>query len=152
MWDKVIKFIAAVGGAIAGLLGEWNIMLTLLAVAMAVDYLAGVIVACCGKSPKSETGGISSAVGFQGLAKKAFIILIVLLATMLDRALNTGSMVFQMATVFYYLANEGISILENAALMGVSFPPAIKNALEAMKKKGESVKEQNDEPPDDSEK
>ena len=78
---------------------------------------------------------MSSTIGFLGLLKKAFIILIVLLATLLDREIGTGSTVFQMATVFYYIANEGISILENAALMGVPFPPKVKEALEAMKTK-----------------
>jgi toxin secretion/phage lysis holin len=143
MWDKIVKGFAAVGGVIAGLLGEWNVMLTLLAIAMVVDYVSGVIVAWAGKSPKSEGGGVSSAVGFQGLLKKAFIILIVLLATLLDRALGTGTTAFQMAAVFYYIANEGISILENAALMGVPFPAGVKSALEAMKTKGDTK------PPDD---
>lgn len=141
MWDKIIKALATVGGVIAGLLGEWNMMLTLLAIAMVVDYVSGLIVAWAGKSPKSEGGGPSSAAGFLGLAKKAFIILIVLLATLLDKALGTGTSAFQMAAVFYYLANEGLSIVENAALMGVPLPPKVKEALEAMKTKGS-------EPPD----
>jgi toxin secretion/phage lysis holin len=136
VWDKIIKGAAAVGGVIAGLLGEWNMMLTLLAIAMVVDYVSGLIVAWAGKSPKSNGGGVSSAVGFQGLLKKAFIILIVLLATLLDRALGTGTSAFQMAAVFYYIANEGLSIVENAALMGVPLPPRVKEALEALKTKG----------------
>lgn len=136
MWDKVIKGLSTAAGVVAGLLGEWNIMLTLLAIAMVVDYVSGLIVAWAGKSPKSEGGGVSSAIGFQGLLKKATIMLIVLLATLLDRALGAGTNIFQMAATFYYIANEGISILENAALMGVPFPPKIKEALEAMKTKG----------------
>ena len=135
MWDKIVKGAAAVGGAIAGLLGEWNLMLTLLAIAMVVDYVSGVIVAWAGKSPKSEGGGVSSSVGFQGLLKKAFIIIIVLLATLLDRALGMGTNPFQMAAVFYYIANEGLSIVENAAIMGVPLPPKVKEALEALKTK-----------------
>lgn len=139
VWDKVIKGVCAVGGAIAGIFGGWNTMLTLLAVAMAIDYMSGLIVAWTGKSPKSENGGVSSAVGFVGLAKKAFILLIVLLATLLDRAIGNETMIFQMATAFYYFANEGISILENAALMGVPFPAKIKDALEELKE-GKSAK------------
>lgn len=139
-WDAIVKAVCAAAGGIAGLLGEWNVMLTLLAIAMCVDYLSGLIVAWSGKSPKSENGGVSSAVGFVGLAKKAFIILIVLLATALDKALGTDAMVFQTATVCYYFANEGISILENAAFMGVPYPDKIKDALEVMKKKGSSEK------------
>lgn len=137
-WDKIVKALSAAGGAVAGLLGEWNIMLTLLAISMCVDYLTGLIVAWCGNSPKSETGGVSSAVGFKGLARKALIMLVVLLATILDKALGTTSMIFQTATACYYLANEGLSILENAALMGVPFPPKIKAALEELKKNGDT--------------
>lgn len=143
-WDKVVKFLAGIAGAAAGLLGEWNVMLTLLAAMMVIDYLSGIIVAWRGKSPKTENGGVSSKAGFDGLAKKAFIVLIVLLATVLDRAIGNGSMVFQMAAVFYYIANEGLSILENAALLGVPFPASMKSALEALKQKGDDAK-----PPDD---
>lgn len=143
MWDKIIKALAAVAGAIAGLLGGWSTMLTLLAVAMGVDYLSGLIVAWRGKSPKTDGGGLSSKAGFDGLARKAFIILIVLLATILDKAVGGTTAVFQMAATAYYIANEGLSILENAALMGVPFPSKIKDALEALKSKGDE-----DKPPD----
>lgn len=136
MWDKVVKIGATIAGAVAGLFGGWNTMLTLLAVLMVMDYASGLIVAWRGRSPKSENGGVSSSVGFDGLAKKAFIILIVLVATILDRSLNMGSMVFQTAACCYYLANEGLSILENAALMGVPFPEGVKKALETLKQKG----------------
>lgn len=141
-WDKIIKATAAVGGAIAGLFGEWTVTLTILVVVMATDYISGCIVAACGKSPKSESGGLSSKVGFIGIAKKGFIMLLVLLATMLDKAIGNGPMVFQSSLVLYYIANEGLSILENAALLGVRFPEKLKRALESMR-------EQEDKPPDD---
>ena len=142
MWDKVIKACAAVAGALAGLFGEWTVALTILVVMMAVDYVTGVMVALTGKSPKTEGGGLSSKIGFIGLAKKGFIMLIVLVATMLDRAIGNTAMIFQMATVFYYIANEGLSILENADLMGVPFPAFIKEKLEGMR-------EEKDKHPDD---
>lgn len=135
-WDKVVKIIASIGGAIAGVFGEWSIMLTLLACIMVVDYISGLIVAWRGKSPKTENGGVSSKAGFDGLAKKAMILLVVLLATILDKALGSTAMMFQTAATAYYIANEGISILENVALLGAPFPPAIKDALESMKTKG----------------
>lgn len=136
--EMIFKVASTVAGAAAGLLGEWNALLTTLAVLMVLDYLTGVIVAWRGKSPKTETGGVSSKAGFDGLLKKAFIVVIVLIATILDRAINTGSMVFQTATVCYYIANEGLSVVENAALMGVSVPPAVKKALELFRKKSET--------------
>ena len=98
-WDDVTRMLAAVAGAIAGLLGEWNVLLTILAVMMVLDYATGVIVAWRGKSPKTETGGVSSNVGFDGLIKKAFIMIVVLIATLLDTAIGNATRVFQMAAV-----------------------------------------------------
>lgn len=140
-WDKILKALAAVAGAVAGLFGEWTTALTILVVLMAIDYISGWIVAASGRSPKTENGGLSSKVGFIGIAKKGFIMLLVLLATMLDKAIGGGTTIFQSSIVLYYIANEGLSILENAALMGVPFPGKIKRALETMREK-------EDEPPD----
>ena len=137
VWEKIVKVAATIAGAIAGLLGEWTTLLTVLAVCMCLDYLTGCIVAFMGKSTKTEGGGWLSSVGFAGLAKKAFIIVIVLLATLLDRAIGTDAMVFQTAAACYYIANEGLSILENTVLMGVPVPGMLQRALEALRKKGE---------------
>ena len=135
IWDKAIKALANIGGAIAGVFGEWGMLMTILASAMVLDYISGVLVAAFGKSLKTEGGHLDSKVGFVGLAKKALIIMIVLLATLLDKALGTDAMVFQTATVCYYIANEGISVVENAGLMGLPVPDAVKRALEQMKEK-----------------
>ena len=144
-WDKILKWLAGIAGAIAGLFGEWSTTLTILVAVMAIDYISGVIVAACGKSPKSEAGGLSSKVGFIGIAKKGFIMLLVLLATRLDRAIGNETMVFQTSLVFYYIANEGLSILENAALMGLPFPEKLKKALETLRD------QENKKPPDKTE-
>lgn len=143
-WDKVLKMAAGVAGAIAGLYGEWTTMLTILVVVMTIDYITGWIVAWCGRSPKTESGGLSSKIGFIGIAKKGFIMLLVLLATMLDRAIGGETAIFQSSLVLYYIANEGLSILENAALLGVRFPDKLKRALEALR-------EREDKPPDGGE-
>ena len=74
-WERMTKGLAAVCGAVAGLLGEWTLMLTVLAALMGLDYLTGLIVAWRGRSPKTEGGGVSSRVGFDGLIRKAFIML-----------------------------------------------------------------------------
>lgn len=132
-----MKIFAGIAGALAGFLGEWNVLLTVLACLMALDYATGVIVAWRGKSPKSETGGMSSRAGFDGLIRKGFIVVIILVATVLDRAIDNGGMVFQTACACYYIANEGLSIVENAVLMDVPVPGAIKGALEIFRKKGE---------------
>ena len=143
MWDKIIRTVAVITGAIAGLYGGWSAMLTILVVMMDIDYLTGVLVAITGKSGKTENGGLSSKVGFVGIAKKGVIMLIVLLATLLDKAIGNTSMVFQSATVFYYIANEGLSVLENADLLGIKTPKFIHQRLEV-------IRDQNDKPPDDN--
>lgn len=143
-WEKIIKVAAAVAGAIAGLYGGWSAMLTILVVMMCIDYVTGLLVAWTGRSTKTENGGLSSKVGFIGIAKKGVIMLIVLLATLLDQAIGNTAMVFQGATVFYYIANEGLSILENADQLGVRTPRFIHDRLEIMR-------DQNDKPPDDDE-
>ena len=141
MWDKIIKTICTIGGAIAGFFGGWPPMLTILVVVMCIDYVSGVIVAASGRSPKSETGGLSSKAGFIGIAKKGFIMLIVLLATMLDHAIGDEAMLFQGAAACYYIANEGLSILENAVLMDLPVPGVIKRALEELRDKNDKEKE-----------
>ena len=142
MWDKIIKGACAILGVIAGLYGEWTAALSILAIMMGVDYITGVLVAITGRSPKTDGGGLSSKIGFVGIAKKGFIMLIVLVATQLDKAIGNTAMIFQTGTTFYYIANEGLSILENAEAIGVPFPAFIKQRLETMR-------EQKDKPPDD---
>jgi len=133
MWDKTAKAAGALIGAAAGLLGEWNVMLTVLAWMMLIDHVTGLICAWRGRSPKTDGGGVSSKAGFDGLARKGLMLLIVLTATLLDRAIGSDGSVFQTAAAGYYIANEGVSILENSALMGVPYPKAILSALEQLK-------------------
>ncbi len=140
-WDRLIKGLAAAAGAVAGLFGEWNTMLTILATVMALDYVSGLIVAACGKSPKTEGGRLSSKAGFAGIARKALMVLLVGLATLIDRALGSEAMVFQTSLTFYYIANEGLSILENAALLDVRFPRKLARALETMREKEDGEKD-----------
>ena len=137
-WDKIVKLLCAALGAVAGLFGGWDVTLTILLVLMTSDYISGMIVAACGRSPKTEDGGLSSKAGFIGLAKKGFILLVVLVAALLDKAVGSDSMVFRTATACYYIANEGLSVLENAALMGVPVPAKLKAALESVKEKNQT--------------
>lgn len=141
-WDKVLKILAAIGGAIAGLFGGWDIMLKVLVIVMVIDYVTGWIVAILGNSVKTETGHLDSNIAWKGLLKKGLALLVVLLGAMLDKAV--GQSVFRNMIVWFYIANEGLSILENLALAGVPFPTGMKNLLEQMKNKS-------DKPPDDTE-
>lgn len=144
-WDKIVKWLAAIVGALVGFVTKsWTPMLTALAVLMTVDYISGLIVAACHRSPNTEGGGLSSEAGFIGLAKKGFILILILLATVLDGLIGENTSVFQSSLTLYYIANEGLSILENAGLMGVKYPEKLRKALEAMREKEEK-------PPDEDE-
>ena len=132
--------IAAVGGVMASLYGGWPAMMNVLMTMMAADYLTGVACAVRGKSPKTGGGHFLSSVAFSGLLKKGAILLVVLVAVQLDRATGTESAMFQTMATFFYIANEGMSIVENCGLLGVPVPGALENALEALRDRQEETK------------
>lgn len=107
---------------------------------MVVDYITGLIVAgVFKKSGKSKSGALSSQAGWRGLAKKGVTLLIVAVACQLDNI--TGSEFIRNATIIGFMANEVISIVENAGLMGIPIPGVITKAIEILKSKGESEDE-----------
>ena len=136
--EKTMKWIAAAAGAAAGLLTRMPTALRLLVLLMALDYLSGVGVALLGKSPKSEGGALSSRAGFAGLARKAMILVIVLLAAVLDQL--TGSAACTGAATMFYIVNESLSILENAVLLGVPVPQRLRQALDVARLAADSEK------------
>ena len=106
---------------------------------MGVDYLSGVGIALLGKSPKSAGGALSSKAGFAGLARKAMILAIILLAAVLDHL--TGSAACTGAATMFYIVNESLSILENAVLLGVPVPQKLKQALDVARLASDSAEE-----------
>lgn len=131
---KYTAIIGAVGGAVTALLGGWDYAMQLLVIAMAVDYVSGIMVAgLWHKSTKSESGRLESRAGFKGLCRKGMIIGLVLIAHYMDLAI--GTQYIRDAIVIGFAANEIFSILENLGLMGIEYPPVIRNALEALKGK-----------------
>ena len=137
-WEEITRALAVVGGFVAGLYGGWTGIMTVLVIFMVADYFLGCACALTGKSAKTEGGHFLSSVAFVGLLKKATIMLVVLLAVQLDKAVGDAAAMFQTAAVFFYLANEGLSIIENCGLLGVPVPNVLKNALEALRDKGDS--------------
>lgn len=129
LWDKALCLLAALGGGIAGAFGGWDTLLTVLTAMMAADYLSGVALALMGRSTKTEYGGLSSKVGAVGLAKKGLMLLVVLVAALLDRAMGADHAVCRDAVCWFYVANEGLSLLENLAQAGVPFPAKLKELL-----------------------
>jgi len=129
MWEKAVRAVAACGGAIAGLLGGWDPLLHVLMVMMTADYISGLLVAMMGRSTKTEYGGLSSKVGAMGLARKGLMMLVVLVGAAMDRVMGTGSAMCRDAACWFYIANEGLSILENVGLAGAPFPQKLKQLL-----------------------
>lgn len=128
---------AAAGSILAAAFGGWDSSLQTLIAVIGVDYITGLLCALVfHKSSKTENGAGSSYVCFRGLVRKACILLCVLLAVQLDRVMSTEGLC-RTAVILFFISNEGISIVENLGLMGVPMPAVIKNALEALKKKGD---------------
>lgn len=129
VWEKAVRGLAACGGAIAGMMGGWDPLLRVLITLMAADYVTGLMVAVMGKSTKTEYGGLSSKVGAIGLARKGLMLMVVLVAALMDSVMGTGSAMCRDAACWFYIANEGISILENAGLAGAPYPAKLKELL-----------------------
>lgn len=128
--------IGAVGGFIAMAFGGWSDALITLMIFMSVDYVTGLAVAgIFKKSKKSESGALESRAGFKGICRKGVALLIVLVATRLDVVMKTTYI--KDAVIIAFIANESISIIENAGLMGVPIPDAITKAIDILKKESE---------------
>ena len=133
-WNLIQFVFTAVGGWLGYFLGGCDGLLIALVVFVAVDYLTGVM---CAISDKK----LSSEVGFKGICRKVLIFLLVGIANILDaQVIGTGS-VLRTAVIFFYLSNEGVSLLENAAHLGLPVPEKIKTVLEQLHDRAE--KEEN---------
>lgn len=135
----LISIVGIIGSAIASAFGGWTTGLTTLVIFMAIDYVTGLIVAgVFHKSAKTETGTLESRAGFKGLCRKGAMLLVVLVAYRLDLAVGTAYI--KDAVIIAFIANEAISIIENAGLMGVPMNDTLKNAIDVLQKKGSGSK------------
>jgi len=128
--DKILNYIKvivmALGTGITWLLGTWDTALLVLILFMVLDYGTGLLRAWINKE-------VSSDVGLMGIARKGLIFVVLIVAVMLDRLINTGTWVFRTLVCYFYIANEGISLLENCAGLGLPIPEKIKDALAQLK-------------------
>ena len=150
---KVAEFLAAVGGAIASFFINMPPLVWILIAVMTIDYITGLICGAMGKSKKTENGYLESHAAFIGLMKKALILLVVLLAALLDMAVSKGAGIqFEAvmgACCLWFIASEGMSILENVASMGVPVPKIMLRLLEIMREKADPATEQQEEKPEE---
>lgn len=128
---EFIKYAAAmIGGTLAYVFGGWDGLLVVLVTFMAIDYTTGVMCAILEKS-------LSSEVGFRGLCRKVLILLLVGVGHLLDVAVLGGGAALRTAVIAFYTANEGVSIIENAARLGLPIPKKLRKALAQLKEKTE---------------
>lgn len=128
--ENIIKLIAAFFGAIASFLfGEWSPLHQVLIIFIAIDYGMGVLVA-------AYLGQLNSKVGFKGIAKKVMILLLVAVAHAVDSIMGDAHFVRD-AVIFFYLANELLSILETVGKSGLPIPEVLRKAVETLNNKGE---------------
>ena len=140
MKNGLCTIVGTVGGFIASLFGGWDTALATLLIFMAVDYATGIIVAgVFHKSQKTENGALESRAGWKGLCRKGTSLLVVLVAYRLD--LVIGSNFVKDATIIAFIANETISIIENAGLMGAPIPAVIVKAIDVLKQKADDSQE-----------
>lgn len=130
-WNMVQFVFAAVGGWLGWFLGGCDGLLYVLIAFVVIDYITGVM---CGVADKK----LSSGVGFKGICRKVLIFMLVGIANILDmEVIGTGS-VLRTAIIFFYISNEGVSLLENAGHLGLPIPQKMKDVLEQLHKRSES--------------
>jgi toxin secretion/phage lysis holin len=125
-WIKVV--FALLGGAITAVLGGWDLVLQVLVMFVILDYVTGIIAAWYEKK-------LDSRIGFRGIAKKILLFVPVAVGYWLDVLL--GQEALRSLAIWFYLANEGLSMLENLGRCGVPILAPLKDALEQLKKRGE---------------
>lgn len=133
-WNTIQLIFTAIGGWLGYFLGGCDGLLYALIAFVVIEYITGVMCAINDKT-------LSSEVGFQGICRKVLIFLLVGIANILDvQVIGTGS-VLRTAVIFFYISNEGVSLLENAAHLGLPVPEKIKTVLEQLHDRSESEDE-----------
>ena len=136
-WNTIQLNFSAVGGWLGYFLGGCDGLLYALIAFVVIDYITGVMCAIINKQ-------LSSEVGFKGIFRKVLIFLLVGIANIIDvQVIGTGA-VLRTAVIFFYISNEGVSLLENAGHLGLPIPEKIKTVLEQLHDRAENGKEGNE--------
>ena len=134
LWNTMQIILAAVGGWLGYFLGGCDGLVYALILFVAADYVTGVMCAAVDKR-------LSSEIGFKGICKKVLIFVLVGLANILDVQIIGTGCVLRTAVIFFYISNEGVSLLENAAHLGLPVPEKLKNILQQLHNRAEEVDE-----------
>lgn len=134
--DNLYKIAAAAAGAVISFFTGIPVIMWVLIAMMTLDYVTGLMTGMMGVSSKTEGGKLSSRAAFDGLMRKIMIFLVVILSVLVDLAVQYGSGVTFNAvtgmTCMWFIASEGVSVLENAAELGVPIPGILRKALEVL--------------------
>jgi len=122
--------VATTGAAFTYIFGGWDTCIIVLVCFNCIDYITGLIAA-------TIQGKLNSHIGFNGMLRKATIFLVLIVAVLLDRLLNNNTWVFRTLICYFYISNEGISVLENCGKCGLPIPKKILKTLEQLKNKEE---------------
>ena len=133
IWIWIQAAIAAVGGWLGYFLGGWDGFIYALIAFVVIDYITGLMCAVLDKK-------LSSEVGFRGIFKKVLIFSLVAIGNIVDKSVIGDGSVIRTAVIFFYLSNEGVSILENAAHIGLPVPQKLKDILEQLHNRTEDKK------------
>lgn len=125
MKEFICSCFSAVGYLLIFLLGGWDVALQCLVIAISLDYVSGIIKAYTTKT-------LSSKIGFRGLLKKVGLLIVVMIGVIIDKVTG-GTGAVRTLVIYYFVANEGLSIIENLGVAGVPIPKSIKKALKALK-------------------
>ena len=136
-WTSVQVVFTAIGGWLGWFLGGCDGLMYALIAFVVVDYITGIMCAIVDKK-------LSSAVGFKGICKKVLIFLFVGVANILDVNIIGSGSVLRTAAIFFYLSNEGVSLLENASHLGLPVPNAIKEVLQQLHDRAENGGNENE--------
>ena len=136
MKEFYCTLVGILGGFIAYLFGGWNAALSALVIFMTIDFISGLVVAgVFKKSSKTKNGALESKAGFKGICKKFMMLLLVAIGYRLDLLIDTTYIKDSVCIAF--IANELISIIENAGIIGKPIPKVITNAIDVLKGKGD---------------
>ena len=137
MKEWICTAVGVVGAGIASVFGGWDSALSTLIIFMAIDYVTGLVVAgVFHNSRKTDTGALESRAGFKGLCRKGMTHVFVRIGYRMDLMINTNYI--RDAIIIGFTANEAISIVENAGLMGLPLPAIVTKAVDILTKKAES--------------
>ena len=140
MKDTFCAAVGVFGGIIVSFFGGWDSALVTLVIFMAVDFITGFITGAAGKSRHTESGGLSSKVGWLGLAKKFCVLLMVVVAVRIDILL--GTTYIRDAVCIGFCVNELLSIIENTSLLGIPYPEPLKKAIDILQIKAGRMEEE----------